>query len=129
MNQQQIDHENQIIEEFVEDHQAKYEKGAIEHGGFLGDVPADQLTDFAIEEVLDQASYLYTLKPKVKALMKFHAKIKLALQTCSQEDLHSPLYMKLLDAVEELWTSSDYSYWTFSQLATRSPTEANNDKH
>lgn len=102
MNPQQIDHENQIIEEFVRDHQAKYEKGAIEHGGFLGDVPADQLTDFAIEEVLDQASYLYTLKPKVKALMKFKNKVSFAVASCSQEDLHSALYMQILDAVEEL---------------------------
>lgn len=102
MNQQQIDHENQIIEEFVEDHQAKYEKGAIEHGGFLGDVPADQLTDFAIEEVLDQASYLYTLKPKVKALLKFKSKVTRIIATSSQEDLHSRLYIEILDALEEL---------------------------
>jgi len=102
MNQQQIDHETQILESFVRDHEAKYEKGAIEHGGGLWDVPADKLLDMGIEEVLDQASYLYTLKPKVKALIKFHARVQQALMDCTQEDVHSSLYIPILDALEEL---------------------------
>jgi len=103
MTPQQIDHENQIIEAFVDDHQAKYEKGAIEHApGFLGEVPADQLLDMGIEEVLDQASYLYTLKPKLTALLKFKDKVTKAVTNCSQNDMHSQIYIELLDALEEI---------------------------
>lgn len=100
MNQDQIKHENSIIEEFVSDHMAKYEKGCIEHGGGLWEVPADQLIEMAIEEVLDQASYLYTLKPQLQKLMEFKWKVQEALE--SYKDTDNDLYIEISDALEEL---------------------------
>jgi hypothetical protein len=45
----------------------KYEKGAIEHGGLLSDKSALELTDLAIEEAVDQLTYLLTLRERLMA--------------------------------------------------------------
>ena len=49
---------------FLKEHKAKYMAGAVEHqdNGLLQEIPAHQLVEFAIEEVLDLVSYLYTLR-------------------------------------------------------------------
>lgn len=53
-----------LMKAFLKEHKAKYMAGAIEHSdnGLLQDIPAARLVEFAIEEVLDLASYLYTLR-------------------------------------------------------------------
>ena len=49
---------------FLKEHKVKYMAGAAEHqdNGLLQDLPAKVLVEFAIEEVLDLCSYLYTLR-------------------------------------------------------------------
>lgn len=44
---------------------SKYRKGAAEHGGDLQDMAPLQLLDEAINECIDQFTYLYTLKQKL----------------------------------------------------------------
>lgn len=100
MTPDQIQHENSIIEEFVSDHMAKYEKGAIEHGGGLWQVPPDQLLAMGIEEVLDQASYLYTLKPQLRKLIAFRDRVRHTLEAYQDKD--NDLYIELSDALEEI---------------------------
>lgn len=58
------DHQAKIAKAFLKEHKAKYLLGALEHqdNGLLQEVPPQQLVEFAIEEVLDLASYLYTLR-------------------------------------------------------------------
>ena len=41
---------------------AKYRKGQEEHGGFLPEAGVVTLLDFAIEEAIDQAVYLLSLR-------------------------------------------------------------------
>ena len=65
MNNSQINHLKQIQRQFKKEHENKYIKGAIEHEGELELVSADQLLEFAIEEVLDLVSYLYTLRQNI----------------------------------------------------------------
>lgn len=43
----------------------KYRKGQAEHGGSLFDVPTIQLVDNAIEEAIDQLTYLLTIREKL----------------------------------------------------------------
>ena len=63
MNPQQQAHLKRIHEAFIKEHGEKFEKGTIEHKSQLHeDFTAEQLLSFAIEEVLDMASYLYTLR-------------------------------------------------------------------
>ena len=63
MNPQQQAHLQRIHEAFIKEHGEKFEKGTIEHNSQLHeDFTAEQLLSFAIEEVLDMASYLYTLR-------------------------------------------------------------------
>lgn len=56
--------QSKIIGKFLEEHRTKYMKGAREHSdnGLLQEIPPEQLIEFAIEEVLDLVSYLYTLR-------------------------------------------------------------------
>lgn len=66
-----ITNEHRAHAEFINDQESKeyikkYLQGAIEHGGGLWQVSADKLVDYAIEEVLDLKSYLYTLKTKIQ---------------------------------------------------------------
>jgi hypothetical protein len=45
---------------------AKYRAGQLEHGGDLWDQTALQLVDNAIEEALDQYTFLVTLRDKLE---------------------------------------------------------------
>ncbi len=53
---------------FVKEVDAKYRQGQAEHGDDLFD--KDNLIDSALEEVLDLAVYLLTLKEKIEKLKK-----------------------------------------------------------
>lgn len=48
----------------------KYAKGAIEHGGNLWDKTPIQLLDEAIDECIDQFTYLMTLRSKMTNEMR-----------------------------------------------------------
>jgi hypothetical protein len=43
----------------------KYTRGAEEHGGLLSDKPITELLNCAIEEAVDQLTYLLTLREKL----------------------------------------------------------------
>lgn len=60
MTDEQEAHLARIKARFLRDVDAKYRKGQAEHGGDLLEKP--RLIDMALEEVLDLAVYLYTLK-------------------------------------------------------------------
>ena len=65
MNQEHHDHLNRILAEVTRDLRAKYENGQREHGGNLWLKP--RMLENAIDEVLDLAVYLYTLKEQLSA--------------------------------------------------------------
>ncbi len=66
MTDEQSEHLASIQLEFNRLVQAKYEAGAKEHGSTLSrDYTAEQLLDMAIEEAIDQVTYLLTLKHKL----------------------------------------------------------------
>lgn len=66
MNSEQKNHLDRIQLQFKKDHTNKFIKGAAEHKTELhNDFTKEQLLDFALEEVLDLVSYLYTLKEKI----------------------------------------------------------------
>lgn len=44
----------------------KYRKGQAEHGGNLWENSAEQILNFAIEEAIDQVTYLLTLRDKMR---------------------------------------------------------------
>lgn len=56
-------HLDSIVRELTQDIRAKYAKGQEEHGGRIWEKPG--MLDHAIEEVLDLAVYLYTLKQQL----------------------------------------------------------------
>ena len=62
------DQQAKIVKQFSREHKAKYFMGAIEHtdNGLLQEVPPAKLVEFAIEEVLDLVSYLYTLRDNLE---------------------------------------------------------------
>lgn len=66
MTQTQEEHLLEICHEFSRLTGAKYRKGAQEHGGNLWELPMLQLLDNAIEEAIDQVTYLLTLKKKMQ---------------------------------------------------------------
>jgi hypothetical protein len=67
MNKAQQAHLQRIHTQFLEEHAIKFAKGALEHKTQLHeDFDAKQLIEFAIEEVLDLASYLYTARELLK---------------------------------------------------------------
>jgi hypothetical protein len=67
MSEEQRLHSELIAKQLSEMLLAKYEKGAIEHKTNLWEHSADNLIDNAIEEVLDLAVFLLTLKGKDNA--------------------------------------------------------------
>lgn len=71
MTTEQEQHMESIAHRFNKDFIEKYAKGAAEHKGLLSDAPIEQLAQFAKEEVLDQASYIYTLIDKVKECLDY----------------------------------------------------------
>jgi len=67
MNREQVDHLNSILEETRLLITNKYITGAEEHDSVLSeDYTAEQILDMAIEEAVDQMTYLLTLKGKMK---------------------------------------------------------------
>jgi hypothetical protein len=72
MNSEQKLHLSEIQLKFIKEHQAKFYKGAEEHKTQLHkDFSADQLLEFAIEEVIDLVSYLYTLRQNIKESLDY----------------------------------------------------------
>lgn len=72
MNSEQITHQKYIQSSFIKEHKAKFEAGAKEHATQLHkDYSADQLLSFAIEEVIDLVSYLYTLRENIKQSLDY----------------------------------------------------------
>jgi hypothetical protein len=66
MNEEQRTHRQQLASKAFALIWDKYEKGALEHKTILNkDFSAEQLLDFAIEEAIDQITYLLTLKEKI----------------------------------------------------------------
>lgn len=61
----QKDHRAYITKEASVRLHKKYEAGALEHGGVLSDHSIEWLIDNAIDEALDQLTYLLTLKEKI----------------------------------------------------------------
>lgn len=49
---------------------AKYRRGALEHGGNIWDLEIIDLIDSAIDEAIDQATYLLTLRDKISLLLR-----------------------------------------------------------
>lgn len=54
-----------ILDSFDNKAEKKFKRGKAEHGGFLGDMTPLQLLDNAIDETIDQYTYLYTLRLKL----------------------------------------------------------------
>lgn len=68
MTQKQKNHVEDLLAVFKDRLAEKYQKGAEEHGGNLWDMSAEQLLDEAINECIDQYTYLMTLKEKLEKL-------------------------------------------------------------
>lgn len=70
VRKEEIEHQQEIVKAFLKEHKEKYMTGALEHqdNGILQNVPPKDLLEFAIEEVLDLVSYLYTLRESLKYL-------------------------------------------------------------
>lgn len=65
MTLHQEQHLQQIKDQFNSLVDAKFRKGAVEHGGdILLDPPLLTLIDLALEEAIDQVTYLLTLRMK-----------------------------------------------------------------
>lgn len=68
LDKEHQEHLDSILTQFTQLCAAKYIKGNTEHGGFLPD--KDGLLDMAIDEVVDLAVYLLTLKQQLKELVR-----------------------------------------------------------
>ena len=66
----QEEHLVSIISSFLTQVNAKYRKGQAEHGGNLYDLPILTLIDNAMEEAVDQYTYLKTLRDKIVGSMQ-----------------------------------------------------------
>lgn len=67
MNSRQVEHLNRIKEQVGHELTEKYVKGAKEHASVLSeDYTALEVLDMAIEEALDQVTYLYTLREMMR---------------------------------------------------------------
>lgn len=68
MSPEQEAHRDRIVKAFTRDYNRKWSKGCAEHKDDpdLEEVDAKTLIDYAIEEALDQVSYLYTLREKLE---------------------------------------------------------------
>lgn len=56
-----------ICKEFESLVTKKYRAGQAEHGGNLYDVPVMSLLDYAIDEAIDQVTYLLTIKQQLNS--------------------------------------------------------------
>ena len=70
MTQVQEEHLERVKREFVSLVDAKYRAGAAEHGGELLALPDLCILDLAIDEAIDQAVYLLSLKEKLMRRLK-----------------------------------------------------------
>jgi hypothetical protein len=75
MTDSQVDHARALSKEASKRVFAKYEKGALEHGTNLWEKGALELTDLAIEEAVDQLTYLLTLREKLTGTPRTLAEI------------------------------------------------------
>lgn len=67
MTNEQIAHLNRIKEQVQHELTEKYVKGAKEHASTLSeDYTPIEVLDMAIEEALDQVTYLYTLREMMR---------------------------------------------------------------
>lgn len=66
LTKQQQEHLDSIIKAFSETYIRKYTAGAIEHGGFLGDMKPLDLAYNLFEEGMDTVAYALTLIDKLK---------------------------------------------------------------
>lgn len=66
LTQRQVDHLNRIEAEVSRRIVDKYIRGAHEHGGDLQDMSVIELIDSAIDETIDLAVYLSTLKERLE---------------------------------------------------------------
>ena len=70
MTVEQEAHLERVKKEFVVLVDAKYRAGAAEHGGELLALPVLCILDLAIDEAIDQAVYLLSLKEKLVRRLK-----------------------------------------------------------
>lgn len=67
MTTEQIAHLNRIKEQVQHELTEKYAKGALEHASTLSqDYTPLEVLDMAVEEALDQVTYLYTLREMMR---------------------------------------------------------------
>ena len=67
MTAQQIAHLNRILEQSRELITEKYAKGTVEHKSLLSqDYSVEEVLNFAIEEAVDQMTYLLTLREMIR---------------------------------------------------------------
>jgi len=67
MTQEHLDHINWISNQFSILMSNKYLKGVKEHGGHLKNYDILSLTEYALDEAIDQVVYLITLRDKIIA--------------------------------------------------------------
>lgn len=65
LSDDQTEHLFDIIDAFANKVEPKYREGAKEHGGNIWDMSNMKLLDEAINEAIDQFTYLYTLRQKL----------------------------------------------------------------
>jgi hypothetical protein len=65
MTTNQESHLQSVKDQFVREVDAKYRKGAAEHGGNLTDAPTLLLLEWLMEEAVDQYVYACTAKAKL----------------------------------------------------------------
>ncbi len=70
MNAQQENHLADIKNKFAELVDTKYRKGQAEHGGDLWELGPVQILDCALDEAIDQVTYLLTLRDKITGRIK-----------------------------------------------------------
>lgn len=61
LTKQQQEHLESILRRFSERYGKKYTVGAVEHGGYLGDMSALELAYNILDEAMDQVGYAVTL--------------------------------------------------------------------
>jgi hypothetical protein len=66
MTPMQEDHLDAVKAEFVTRVDEKYKKGVNEHGGNLWEYTIEELIDMALDEAIDQFTYLITIKQKLR---------------------------------------------------------------
>lgn len=76
MTSEQEHHLQQIKTAFKSAVDVKYRKGQKEHGGNLFDLTSLNLIDAALDECIDQYTYLFTLRDKIKEELRLNVILK-----------------------------------------------------